>query len=214
MERKAFLLLLCPFMFSTDGIAATCDPLATRVKVDQLYHGYQIDRSVDGKRLERLGNKSVGTNKEMMGLTVSGLSYSMQLSTSVAKSGGIFCGSVSDINVQFGAKVPIKVYIASGVAQGSCEDRVTVKHELQHVSFIEHAIVTGSTRIKSAVSNSLAGKTFVGSSQNEVVGQAKQMIAGVIDRELDKVASEMNARHASIDTDEAYSKTSAICRSR
>ncbi|WP_315922928.1 hypothetical protein [Mesorhizobium sp. SP-1A] len=214
MERKAFLLLLCPFLFPSVSAAAACDPIAPRIKVDQLYRGYQIDRSVDGRNLERIGNKSVGSNKEMMGLTVSGLSYSMQLSTSVAQSGGRFCGSVSDINVQFGAKDPIKVYIASGVAQGSCDDRVTVKHELQHVSFIEHAIVTGSSRIKSAVSNSLAGKTFVGSSQNDVVAQAKQMIAGVIDRELDKVASEMNARHASIDTDEAYSKTSAICRGR
>lgn len=214
MERKAFFLLLSPFIFSTDGLAATCDPLVTRVKVDQIYHGYQIDRSVDGRRLERIGNKSVGSNKEMMGLTVSGLSYSMQLSTSVAQSGGRFCGSVSDINVQFGAKDPIKVYIASGVAQGSCDDRVTVKHELQHVSFIEHAIVTGSSRIKTAVSNSLAGKTFVGTSQNGVVDQAKKMIASVIDRELDKVASEMNARHASIDTEEAYSRTSAICRGR
>lgn len=147
-----------------------------------------------------------------MGLTVSNLAYSLQFSTSVTKTGFSYCGTVGDVDIEFGAEKPIDIYISSTIAEGSCDDRVTVHHELQHVSFIEQAIMRGSVRINATIYKKLQSTVFNGTSQEDVVSQAKKSLISIIDRELSSVTLEMNARHASIDTPEAYLKTSAICR--
>jgi hypothetical protein len=200
MNRFLYAVMFSQFAFIFAANASECSPVSPKVNVGQLYSGYKIDRSLTGKSLEKLGNKDVGVNGEMMGLTVSGLVYSLQLSTSVMNKGNSYCGTVNVVDVKFGADKPVDVYISSNIPVGSCDDRVTVQHELQHVSFIEQAIISGSSKIKTSIYDYMKGQTFSGSSQNSVVSQAKHMLTAIIDRELAIVTKEMNARHASIDT--------------
>lgn len=210
--KYRFLLAILTSFISFPAFA--CDFADPRIEVKRLYSGYVVNRSASSKNLARLGDKALSSNKKMMGLTVGKLSYGLELTSSVGRWGRNYCGAPTNVMIRFGAVDPVAVYIASDIKRGSCDDRVTVHHEMQHVSFIEEAIVNGVTKINNTLASSLRGKVFKGRSENDVVNQIKQYITSLTVAEIESVARVMRAKHASIDTDEAYARTSNICRGR
>lgn len=216
MRLKTFALFLFGALFSGNmAFADDCLITSPVINFKETYHGYSVSRSLNKLALK---SYNVGSHKgsgEVLGLTISNLKTDLQMEVESRQlSRNLWCSTPKSINFKFGQIEKVLVYIASEIRAGSCEDRTTLQHELQHVAFTEAAILSARSRIVPAIHQALKGRTYKGRTVAGSQAELQRAVSDSIRKQIDIIIQEMEARHASIDTADNYERTAAICRGR
>jgi len=156
---------------------------------------------------------TASTHDSSVGLTRAG-AYRLKVTASVAyqkRPNGVFCFHIRAVNAVW--EIPsMTVFIANNYSPGSCEYRVILDHENQHVAIHQRVLRDFAGQIENELRQAaLSISPYVGTEPGDsqkapkmLVDRARQVMADV-DRERMRANGE-------IDTPEKYRQTRLLCR--
>ncbi len=166
---------------------------------------------VDQSRAE-ISDKFARPNVTLMGKTEiqKETEYNVQIRYFDSELTAGVCFSITMIDVVIAAD-PVTVYVANEHPRGTCEYRVTLAHENQHVEIERTALSRHSKRMRQQFSSREFTGTRFAYSQEDAVQEANDMIEKIVHQAMNDLQAETFKRHSRLDTPENYRRESLKC---
>jgi hypothetical protein len=124
---------------------------------------------------------------------------------------GIYCFSINEIQASW-AIPRISVYIASKYSPSSCNYRVVMSHEEEHVWIYKTALRDYAGRVETELKRAaLALSPFTGNDADDYK-QARPKLLAAIEPVRTLAQAEAARKNAHIDTPESYRQVTLLCR--
>jgi hypothetical protein len=213
--KISYVLLSCLALFSQNSkaYASSCSYKPPRISITADFPPPVLDRSLSSSQLtQAIG--STATDMTTRGLTVTNAFVKRNAELILEKPPGSpdWCVNVKTLNISVTMREPVRVYIASDILTGSCEDRTTISHEQEHVNFAFNA----QTRMAKDIGNRLPDMLAIDLpvlAFSEV--EATQAIDGILSRDINQIIKpaqdEQAFMNSNIDTPENYAKVAKMC---
>lgn len=216
----AFLFLLAMFAGAGPALAASANPCAPSregVTLDFTTKGpgpvYNNRLTVSGIRnLFATRGQPLGERHEKaLGVTYVETMLSMQAATRIKPQGRGFCVYLDRVEADFGWE-RMEVYVASEYKPGSCEYRMILDHENQHVGINQRALRETAPRVRAALEAILRdqGPLYVADA-NRGADQALTAIHGRMNAPLENFQRVMAEGNSVIDTSSNYEAVAQMC---
>lgn len=214
-------LLICSLVMSGAAAAAqqapVCPPSRTPIKLNfktltpAPIHNHRL--TVQGiANLLRSQGQPAPAGERALGITLTKTVFGLQGATSAIKRGNGFCVYLSEVDVDFGWN-RVEVYVPSEFPEGSCEYRVVLDHENQHVSINRTLLREFAPQMRARLETILATtkpmfrRTLDGSA-DAAIEHLNVQLSGML-KEFDALHA---SRNAGIDSPASYSALSALCK--
>ncbi len=164
-------------------------------------------RNLFATRGEPLGER----HQKALGVTYVETILSMQAATHIKPQGRGFCVYLDRVEADFGWD-RMEVYVASEYKPGSCEYRMILDHENQHVGINRQALRDTAPRVRAALEAILRdqGPLYV-TDANRGADQALTAIHGRMNAPLETFQRVMAEGNSVIDTSSNYEAVSQMC---
>lgn len=164
-------------------------------------------RNLFATRGQPLGDR----HQKALGVTYVETLLSMQAATRIKPQGRGFCVYLDRIDADFGWD-RMEVYVASEYKPGSCEYRMVLDHENQHVGINQRALKDSAPRVRAALEAILRdqGPVYV-ASPDGAADRALTAIHSRMSGSLDAFQRTMAEGNGIIDTDSNYEAVSQMC---
>lgn len=203
---------LAALLAATPIRADECERLPLpSVTLKRLDEPLSLDTSYGHKSITALASTLNRAEKRVLGLTrgTARVQFETRTSLVIDRSGRWECAS-PQIAVSYGFS-PMKVYVASEFAKGSCAYNEIYQHELRHVKTYQDHLA----RIEKDLADTLTRRFATGAPWRAPVGQTRMTLERelnerwlpFITREIERVES----AQALIDTPEEYARVSESC---
>lgn len=150
-------------------------------------------------------------HQKALGITYVETMLSMQAATRLKPEGRGFCVYLDKVTADFGWD-RMEVYVASEYKPGSCEYRMILDHENQHVAINQGALRESAPRVRAALEAILRdqGPLYVADA-NRGADQALTAIHNRMSGALEGFQRIMAEGNGAIDTDSNYEAVSQMC---
>lgn len=164
-------------------------------------------RNLFATRGEPLGER----HQKALGVTYVETVFSMQAATRIKPQGRGYCVYVDRIDVDFGWD-RMEVYVAAEYKPGSCEHRMILDHENQHVAINQRSLRDTAPRVRAALEAILRdqGPLYV-TDGTRGADQALTAIQGRMNGTLDSFQRTMSEGNGVIDTNSNYEAVAQMC---
>ncbi|MBX7200300.1 MAG: hypothetical protein K1X51_13100 [Rhodospirillaceae bacterium] len=164
-------------------------------------------RNLFATRGQPLGER----HQKALGVTYVETMLSMQAATRIKPQGRGFCVYLDRVEADFGWD-RMEVYVASEYKPGSCEYRMVLDHENQHVGINQQALRDSAPRVRAALEAILRDQAPVYvASPDGAADRALTAIHGRMNGSLDAFQRIIAERNGVIDTDSNYEAVSQMC---
>lgn len=150
-------------------------------------------------------------HQKALGVTYVETMLSMQAATRIKPQGRGFCVYIDRVDADFGWD-RMEVYVAAEYKPGSCEYRMVLDHENQHVAINQRALGDSAPRVRAALEAILRdqGPLYVADASRGA-DQALTAIHTRMNGSLDAFQRTMAEGNGVIDTDSNYEAVSQMC---
>ena len=197
--------------------AAPCAPLRTPITLD---FTTQAPGPVYNNRLTVAGIRNLFATRgapvgerhqKALGVTYVETVLGLQAATRIKPEGRGFCVYLDKVSADFGWE-RMEVYVAAEYKPGSCEYRMILDHENQHVAINRGALKDSAPRVRAALEAILRdqGPLYV-TNPNGSADRALTAIHSRMTSALDGFQRVMAEGNAVIDTDSNYEAVSQMC---
>lgn len=183
------------------------------VRVEVLEPNLHYRHDLDLVGLARVGNtfELAPRGGVVLGLTARSDEVRLQLRPlSLQLPDGRLCVWVADVQVTVG-EPEMDVYVASNYPVGSCEYKVVLQHEKQHVAINQAVVKAYGPRIGTALRNAVHRMFPMVMARREELDQLPQRMLRAIEPAAHGMQAELQARNGEIDTPENYRRTRELC---
>lgn len=213
----AFILLLAMFAGPASAAApGPCAPSRTPITLDftkaapPIYNNRLTVagiRNLFSTRGEPLGER----HQKALGVTYVETVMSMQAATRIKPQGRGYCVYLDRVDADFGWE-RMEVYVAAEYKPGSCEHRMILDHENQHVAINQRALRDAAPRVRAAMEAVLRdqGPVYV-TSPDGAAERALTNIHARMEGALEGFQRTMAEDNGVIDTDSNYEAVSQMC---
>lgn len=217
---SVFLLLLAALAGPGPASAAAagpCAPSRTPITLDFTTKAsppiYNNRLTVSGIRTlfatrgEPLGER----HQKALGVTYVETAFAMQAATRIRPQGRGYCVYLDRLEADFGWD-RMEVYVAAEYKPGSCEHRMILDHENQHVGINQRALRDSAPRVRAALETILRdqGPLYV-TDASRGSDQALSAIQSRMSGSLEAFQRMMAEGNGVIDTDSNYEAVSQMC---
>lgn len=194
------------------ALSATCGPTRVQVTVNRDETKVVYDRSKDIKALSRMmqGSKRADLKDftHTLGITQPKFNSDGTYRTSVRKSAGGFCATVTRANIEI--VLHQTIYVASDIKQGTCAYNLVVSHERKHAKLNSTFLAKIGRVIKDALAEADL-KASQGSSEAQATSAAIDQMDAVIGKAVNAYVKDLLSKQAAVDTPEEYSRINKVC---
>ena len=216
----AFIVVLGVFAGQGPALAAAASPCAPARKPITLDFTTKAPAPIYNNRLTVSGIRNLFATRgaplgerhqKALGVTYVETMLSMQASTLIKPQGRGFCVYLDRVDADFGWD-RMEVYVAAEYKPGSCEYRMILDHENQHVGINQRALRDMAPRVRAALETILRdqGPLYVADA-NRGADQALTAIHGKMNAPMDAFQRVMAEGNGVIDTDSNYEAVSQMC---
>ena len=147
-----------------------------------------------------------------LGITLTKTMFGLQGASSIMRRGNGYCVYLTSVDVDFGWN-RVEVYVPSEFPEGSCEYKVILDHENQHVAINRTLLREFAPRLRAQVEKILAGtKPFYTRNRaggaDAVLENLNNQLSGML-KEFEALQA---SRNAGIDSPANYKALSAMCK--
>lgn len=193
--------------------AQDCPARPFRLKVNVDAPREVIDRSKDSRSLS-----TMLTDSSLPGYVTQGLTrvdYSAAYTSeylSQQRRDGTWCSTVNEVTVNFGFQTPPKIYLASGLPEGSCMYREVMKHEYQHLRIAQDTLEAGRKWIAKALKEELSKGGAVSTNNDAANAAIERRIKGIVNKITAGLYQAAKVKNLALDTPENYARLGKLCR--
>ncbi len=189
-------------------------PVTVNFTTDNAATVYNNEYNVTGIQniMRRRGHVVAGVHQRALGITSSEIALSMQAQTYATRARGGFCVYVSSVDVKFGYR-SMDVFIASEYRPQSCEYRVILDHENQHVAINRNGIREYAPLLRQQLERQVQTlqPRFTADAQTSSDRKLTDLKEG-LDPLLDGLDRALAQRNAVIDNDVNYAAIAEMCQ--
>ncbi len=197
--------------------AGACPPSRTPIKLNfkteapAPIHNHRL--TVAGiANLLRSQGMPAPAGQRALGITLTKTMFGLQAASQVMTRGNGYCVYLTSVDVDFGWN-RVEVYVPSEFPKGSCEYKVVLDHENQHVAINRALLREFAPRLRARIEKVLAGtKPYYTRSREGGTDAA----LGDLNKQLSGMLKEFEAlqisRNAGIDSPSNYQALSAMCK--
>jgi hypothetical protein len=209
MTLKALLAVLI-LSSPISAFASTCGPKPFEVDVRLAAPRETLDMSLDSAALAKMGNMS------MIGVTqgLTQVEYEISLSTeyeATSTPDSRWCSRARKVTATFGFKSPPKIFLANGLARGSCLYNAVLRHEYQHLAIAKETLTEGKAWIGKAVNDILALGGATGPTAQLASDTLERSLMNHVEMVTKRLYHRAEVRNLSLDTPENYRRLGASC---
>jgi len=219
--RPVPIIIVCA-LFSVDASAQSagrgCPPYRQAIKLnfttDSAATAYSNDYNVTGIQsiMRRKGHVIAGMHQRALGITSSEIALSMQAQTAAEPVSGGYCVYLRSVDVKFGFRA-MDVFIASEYRPQSCEYRVILDHENQHVAINRNGLWEYAPRLRLALEKHLQTlKPRLTSDAQVSTDRKLEDLHDAVGPLLDQMERTLAQRNAVIDNANNYSAIAEMCK--
>jgi hypothetical protein len=208
----------CVVDASAQSVGRGCPPYRTAIKLnfttDSAPTAYSNDYNVTGIQniMRRKGHVIAGMHQRALGITSSELALSIQGQTVADPVPGGYCVYLRSVDVKFGFRA-MDVFIASEYRPQSCEHRVILDHENQHVAINREGLREYAPRVRHAIERHLQGLRPRLTADAQVSTDRKlQDVHDAVDPLLGEMERVLARRNAVIDNANNYNALAEMCK--
>jgi hypothetical protein len=195
-----------------------CPPYTTPVKLNFTTENtpttYSNAYNVTGIQtiMRRRGHVIAGAHQRALGVTSSEIGLSMEARTTSLKVSSGYCVYLTSVDVRFGYQ-SMEVYIASEYRPQTCEYRVILDHENQHVAINRNGIREYAPRLRQVLEQRLQRMEPRFTANAQVSTDRKLSdLKEALDPTMDELQSILARRNAVIDNDNNYAAVAEMCK--
>jgi hypothetical protein len=216
---RTILVLLSLSIFSeASAQGRACPPYSRPVKLnfvtDNVPTVYNNNYNVTGIQtiMRRRGHVIAGMHQRALGITSSEIALSIQAQTVADPWNGGYCVYLRAVDVQFGYR-SMEVYIASEYKPQSCEYRVILDHENQHVAINRGGIREYAPRLRQELERQLGllKPRFTADAQTSADRKLNDL-HDAVGPLLDGMERALSQRNAAIDSAVNYAAIADMCK--
>jgi hypothetical protein len=195
-----------------------CPPYSKPIKLNfetkNIPTRYRNDLNVTGIHsvMRQRGQAISGKHSRTLGLTSSQLGFSLTGRTTANPVSGGYCVYVESVNAEFAYR-EMDVYIASEFRPNTCEYKVIMDHENQHVAINRNALREYAPLIRQELERqlSLLQPRFTANAQISS-DRKMQDLHEKLDPLMDEMERVMSRQNSALDTDSNYTAISEMCK--
>ncbi|MES9855174.1 MAG: hypothetical protein ABW166_01030 [Sedimenticola sp.] len=214
--RYLLTLLLLPFsVYSSPDANCQRDFQPAKVHLEMLEGEVLLhtDKSVSQLiKKSRERNLEAGF-KRLSGLTLMSFESRFNGKVMAYSEGSGFCADARSVDVEIGFK-EFNVYILNRYRPGSCQYRVTKKHEMKHVALYRKVLAEALPELEAAINEAVSSQLPIWAQDITDAREAvSALIKNTVNPLMKRVGEEMKVANAAIDTRTRYRWEQAKCRS-
>ncbi len=162
--------------------------------------------------MRQRGQMISGTHSRTLGLTSSQLGFALSGRTYANPVSGGYCVYVESITAEFAYR-EMDVYIASEFRPSSCEYRVIMDHENQHVAINRNALREYAPLVRQELERQLSFLQPRFTANAQISSDRKmEELHEKLDPLMDAMERKMSQQNSALDTDVNYAAISEMCK--
>lgn len=127
-------------------------------------------------------------------------------------SDGSWCGSLEGGRFDIGYDDPMRIYVTSQYAPGSCPYEAIVQHELQHVDIYRSVLSAHLGDADRRIATIVFGNGPVrGATKGDVAAGIDAIVERAVSEVVDEIAAESRQRNGVLDTVDNYMRVQSAC---
>ncbi|MEO5373347.1 MAG: hypothetical protein H7840_03595 [Alphaproteobacteria bacterium] len=203
---------------ATQDSSRSCVPGSGKVQINfksdvgQLRYNHTLTQKQITALAQREGSATRGAKGKIIGLTT--VTPKLTIGTyvkAVRLNDGRYCLWLTGVDAMV-AYTNMVVYVDRKYAENTCEYRVTLEHEYQHVAFYRSALTRHTPYIRAKLERAVTRFPIIVNDLAKSRSLAMKILQDKLAPEVTAFKEEQNRTNASIDTAESYRRTQARCK--
>lgn len=211
--QSLLFFILIAGSYPESVLAEECRFIRPAISVKTDFPDPIVDRSLTSLELSQ-GVGSRHANEVVRGLTISNSVVRREAALLIETNNPAtqWCANLQTVTVTLSFTEPVRVYVASDIVPGSCEDSATLQHEQEHVTFAYEAQKRMAQDISANLEARLVSQFPVRAvSEDGIREEVDSTLAHDITDIIRPAQEEQALKNAGIDTPENYQRIARSC---